>query len=101
MFPLIQQKLTPVYFPQIEVIGDIANAIWRIREDIAVQAHWDFSRMLEVRLAGAAQEAEGIDDARYPIYPQRLVREIRDIMPDDGIICLDNGVYKIWFARKL
>src|SRR3546814_15709383 len=20
-------------------------------------------------------------------------------MPDDGIICLDNGVYKIWFAR--
>ena len=21
-------------------------------------------------------------------------------MPDDGIICLDNGVYKIWFARN-
>src|SRR3546814_9970089 len=20
-------------------------------------------------------------------------------MPDDGFICLDNGVYKIWFAR--
>lgn len=93
-------EVDPVYFPQIEVIGDIANAIWRIREDIAVQAHWDFSRMLEVRLAGAAQEAEGIDDTRYPIYPQRLVREIRDAMPDDGIICLDNGVYKIWFARN-
>ena len=21
-------------------------------------------------------------------------------MPDDGIICLDNGMYKIWFARN-
>ena len=26
-------------------------------------------------------------------------RQVRAAMPDDGIICLDNGVYKIWFAR--
>ena len=34
------------------------------------------------------------------MYPQRLVAEVRKAMPDDGIICLDNGVYKIWFARN-
>ena len=44
--------------------------------------------------------SEGVDDPRFPIYPQRLVKEVRDAMPDDGIICLDNGVYKIWFARN-
>ena len=93
-------EVDPVYFPQVEVIGDIANAIWCIRDEIAVQPHWDFSRMLEVRLAGVAHEAEGTDDARYPIYPQKLVKDIRSAMPDDGIICLDNGVYKIWFARN-
>ena len=27
-------EVDPVYFPQIEVIGDIANAIWQIKEDI-------------------------------------------------------------------
>ena len=27
-------------------------------------------------------------------------REVREAMPADGIICLDNGVYKIWFARN-
>src|SRR5258707_10768347 len=37
---------------------------------------------------------------RPPIYPQHLVAQVRDAMPDDGIICLDNGVYKIWFARN-
>ena len=21
-------------------------------------------------------------------------------MPDDGIICLDNGMYEVWFARN-
>ena len=30
--------------------------------------------------------------------PPRLVADIRAMMPDDGIIALDNGVYKIWFA---
>jgi hypothetical protein len=22
------------------------------------------------------------------------------ILPEDGIVCLDNGMYKIWFARN-
>ena len=26
--------------------------------------------------------------------------DVRAAMPDDGIICLDNGMYKIWFARN-
>jgi len=25
---------------------------------------------------------------------------VREAMPADGIVCLDNGVYKIWFARN-
>ena len=41
------------------------------------------------------------DDDRFPIYPQRMVRRRpRRSMPDDGIVCLDNGIYKIWFARN-
>ena len=47
-----------------------------------------------------AHVGEGADDERFPVYPQRLVAEVRKVMPDDGIIALDNGVYKIWFARN-
>ena len=32
--------------------------------------------------------------------PQRFVADVRAVMPDDGIIALDNGIYKIWFARN-
>ena len=32
--------------------------------------------------------------------PQRLVHDVRAVMPEDGIVCLDNGMYKIWFARN-
>jgi acetolactate synthase-1/2/3 large subunit len=37
---------------------------------------------------------------RFPIFPPCAVKQIREAMPADGIICLDNGVYKIWFARN-
>ncbi|MEM8494144.1 MAG: acetolactate synthase large subunit, partial [Planctomycetota bacterium] len=90
----------PVYFPQVEVVGDIANSIWQLSETLEPQTHWDFARFKEVRTAGAAHEAEGANDGRFPVYPQRLVADARAVMPDDGIIALDNGVYKIWFARN-
>jgi acetolactate synthase-1/2/3 large subunit len=93
-------EVDPVYFPQFEVIGDIGNAIWQIKEDIKVQSHWDFSKMEKARAAEIAHTATQVDDQRFPIYPQHLVAQIRKAMPDNGIICLDNGVYKIWFARN-
>jgi acetolactate synthase-1/2/3 large subunit len=95
-------EVDPVYFPQVEVIGDVGNAIYEIKNGIKrkEEANWDFSRMMEVRVHGEAQVAEGKDDMRFPIYPQHLVSKVRDAMPDDGMICLDNGVYKIWFARN-
>ena len=93
-------EVDPVYFPQYEVIGDIGNAIWQIKEDILPQAGWDFSKMMKARAAEVAHTATQVDDMRFPIYPQHLVDQIRKAMPPNGIICLDNGVYKIWFARN-
>ncbi len=93
-------EVDPVYFPQTEVIGDIANAIWQIKETINAKTAWDFKRILEIREAGEKHVAEGKDDDRFPIYPQRLVAALRSTVPSDGIISLDNGVYKIWFARN-
>ena len=92
-------EVDPVYFPQIEVIGDIANAIWQIKEDIVPQGKWSFAHMLKYREAEVAHTAPLAQDARFPIFPPHLVQQVRDCQPEDGIICLDNGVYKIWFAR--
>ena len=93
-------EVDPVYFPQYEVIGDIGNAIWQMKEAIKVQSHWDFATMMKARAAEVAHTAASVDDQRHPIYPQHLVAQIRQAMPANGIICLDNGVYKIWFARN-
>ena len=92
-------EVDPVYFPQTEVLGDIANAIWQMKETITPNPAWNFDFMLKARQAEVDHTASISGDARFPIYPPHLVQAVRDAMPDDGIICLDNGVYKIWFAR--
>ncbi len=93
-------EVDPVYFPQIEVIGDIANAIWQIKEDIVPPGTWKFDKMVQARAAEIQHMNSMCDDMRFPIFPACLVKQIREAMPADGIICLDNGVYKIWFARN-
>ena len=95
-------EVDPVYFPQLEVIGDIGNTLWELKNRVKKQdeGDWDWRRLYAIKTAQSAQLAEGADDARYPIYPQHLVAQVRRAMPDDGMICLDNGVYKIWFARN-
>ncbi|EKS7108832.1 acetolactate synthase large subunit [Enterobacter ludwigii] len=89
-----------LYFPQLEVTGDIADAVLRIGDALNNTVQWDFTRLLAIREANEVQIAEGADDDRYPVYPQRLVADIRRAMPSEGIVALDNGIYKIWFARN-
>ena len=93
-------EVDPVYFPQIEVIGDIANTVWQLTEALRNTAHWDFTRLLQIREANEAHLTEGSDDNRFPVYPQRLVADVRKALPSEGIVALDNGIYKIWFARN-
>jgi acetolactate synthase-1/2/3 large subunit len=92
-------KVDTVYFPQVEVIGDIANSVWKIKQRLEKQSHWDFTYFDKVREHLDRHLAEGADDDRFPIYPQRLVADIRKVLGPKDILCLDNGMYKIWFAR--
>ena len=81
-------EVDPVYFPQVEVIGDVGNSIWQMKNQVKTsdEAGWDFSRMMSVREHHDANILEGTEDMRFPCYPQRVVKVVRDVMPDDGII---------------
>ena len=43
----------------------------------------------------AVHMTQGTDDCALPMAPPRLVALIRHAMPEDGIVCLDNGLYKV------
>jgi acetolactate synthase-1/2/3 large subunit len=92
-------EVDSVYFPQIEVVGDIAHTIERLTDALTRQEHWDFKFFDKVRDAFHKQLAENADDPRFPMHPVRIVDDTRKYMPDDGVLCLDNGMYKLWYAR--
>lgn len=90
----------PVYFPQLEVVGDIANSIWQINEAIDAKCTWELDFYSDVQEAYIEHRNASESDDRFPMLPERLVKDLRSAMPDNGIVTLDNGVYKIWFARN-
>ncbi len=88
-----------VYFPQLGVIGDIANSINRLTEAVGPLKQ-DHSYFKQVKTQLDLHLREQVANNDFPLKPQRFVADVRKIMPDDGVIALDNGVYKIWFARN-
>ena len=89
-----------VYFPQWEVVGDISSSITQLTKEIEPQEHWDFSYILESKKSLDQSIKAGAGDESFPVSPPKLVTIVRDVMPPDGILSLDNGMYKIWFARN-
>lgn len=89
-----------VYFPTLDLVGDITQSICALNQKITAQSHWDFSYYHMIKSEVEQHIQDGADDDRFPILPPRLVQDVRKVMPDDGMLALDNGMYKIWFARN-
>jgi acetolactate synthase-1/2/3 large subunit len=88
-----------VFFPHAEVIGDIGASLPLLAQRLDGKLQTD-NLFLDLRQKILNHINERAEDERFPVTPQRLVHDVRAVMPEDGIVCLDNGMYKIWFARN-
>ena len=93
-------QVDDVYFPQHELVGDITDTVRKIKDKMVKSPNWDFDYYHRVKQDVEIHLHDRNSDSRFPIIPQRLVADVRAAMPPDGIIALDNGLYKIWFARN-
>ncbi len=89
-----------VYFPQLNVVGDISRSVQGITEKISISKDRDFSWFVRVKNEVDSHLTKYFEDDRFPLLPQRLVSILRDQLAREDIVTLDNGVYKIWFARN-
>jgi len=88
-----------VYFPQCEVVGDVGPSLELLADRVEGRLH-RASALLGLREGILARIADRATESRWPLTPQRIVHDVRQVIPEDGIIALDNGMYKIWFARN-
>ncbi|BAK74647.1 MAG: acetolactate synthase large subunit [Arcobacter sp.] len=93
-------EVDDTYFPQLDVVGDIASNVSQMTAAISKQEHWDFDYYVRLAEDIRTRLSKYFGDNRFPILPQRAVRAIRKTLDEEDIVTLDNGVYKIWFARN-
>jgi acetolactate synthase I/II/III large subunit len=88
-----------VYFPHAELIGDVGPTLALLADRLEGKLP-NAAALLPLREKILARIGDRAEESRYPLTPQRIVHDVRQVMPEDGIVCLDNGMYKIWFARN-
>jgi acetolactate synthase-1/2/3 large subunit len=88
-----------VYSPQTEIVGDVGPGLQKLADRLAGRLTPDV-RFVAMKDAVIAHVADRAEESRFPVTPQRIVHDVRAVMPQDGIVALDNGMYKIWFARN-
>ena len=92
-------NIDDVYFPQLNVVGDISNSISSITQKLGKLTQ-DCSFFQRVRDEVDLHVTKYFKDTRFPILPQALVSLLREHLDAKDIVTLDNGVYKLWFARN-
>lgn len=93
-------EVDPVYFPQLNVVGDITQSINKIAENLKDVDGWDFSDFKKIKEEVGKHTSKYFQDERFPMLPQRLIHLLRERLESSDIITLDNGIYKLWFARN-
>jgi acetolactate synthase-1/2/3 large subunit len=93
-------EVDAVYFPQLNVVGDIAFSVQQLAQLIKNKDHWDLSFFKTIKTEVDQHLSKYFLDTRFPMLPQRLVHVLRETLAEDAVLSLDNGVYKLWFARN-
>jgi len=88
-----------VYFPHAELVGDVGPSLALLADRLEGKLT-TASALASLREGILARITDRATEGRFPPIPQRIVNDVRQVMPEDGIVALDNGMYKIWFARN-
>lgn len=86
------------YIPLAEVVGDISDSLREIlkRVDRAEQPE---PYAIHLRSDILADYEEHAQDDGFPIKPQKLIYDLRQVMGPEDIVISDVGAHKMWMAR--
>lgn len=91
-----------VYAPYLDVIGDIGNVFWNLCEAEIDSSNWNFEEIYAINKENQKKIEENLKlEDEYPyMMPRKLAKDLREVLADEDILALDNGLYKVWLARN-
>lgn len=102
--PIIHIGTTPAeidscYIPLVEVVGDISDSLNEIMKQADRQGKPTPSSV-ELRADIRADYEYYANDDGFPIKPQKLIYDLRQVMGPEDIVISDVGAHKMWMARQ-
>jgi len=88
------------YFPQAQIVGDMADALRRLTEQLEPNPAWDHDGFLRVGEAMQQSIQRSSVDTSFPAKQGHLIATLRDFMDDEDILSLDNGIHMMWATRN-
>ncbi|WP_009633915.1 acetolactate synthase large subunit [Synechocystis sp. PCC 7509] len=86
------------YVPIVEVVGDISDSLEEILHRVDRQGKPE-PYALQLRADIRADYEEYANDSGFPIKPQKLIYDLRQVMGPEDIVISDVGAHKMWLAR--
>lgn len=101
--PIIHIGATPAeidssYIPQIEVVGDISDSLAEIMKQ-ADREGKPTPSAVELRSDIRHDYEQYANDDGFPIKPQKIIYDLRQVMGPEDIVISDVGAHKMWMAR--
>ena len=101
---IVHVSMTPAeidssYMPVVEVIGDISDSLREILQRVKRTVHpsYPFQAVRDEMRADYEQYRDALE---FPIKPQKLLYDLRQVMGPDDIVLSDVGAHKMWIARN-
>jgi acetolactate synthase I/II/III large subunit len=101
--PIVHVNLTPAeidrsYIPVTEVIGDISAGLGAILE-LVDQSKRPEPYALTLRDEIRTDYAKYANDTGFPVKPQKIIYDLRQVLNAEDIAIADVGAHKMWMAR--
>ena len=86
------------YMPQVEIVGDISDSLMEIMHRCDRTGRQDPHAIALRPQVLATYEQYAYDDG-FPIKPQKIIYDLRQVMAAEDIVISDVGAHKMWMAR--
>ncbi|KOP26548.1 acetolactate synthase [Hapalosiphon sp. MRB220] len=101
--PIVHIAATPAeidssYIPSVEVVGDISDSLDEILK-VADRQTKSHPYAISLRSNIRSDYEQYANDDGFPIKPQKIIYDLRQVMGPEDIVISDVGAHKMWIAR--
>ena len=92
------------YIPTVEIVGDLADALWQLNKLVEKQ-HKGKLPLFDIKTRGNLRNqltedfAAEKDDTGFPMKPQKILWDVRQVMGPSDVLLSDVGAHKMWISR--